>query len=134
MNFQKFHCRKSNVIPNILFRTFRRYATVRAAETMRGARGKNFEPSLMTSRVKRSCHFTTDFKVHPVFKHRSLYNLYTCFTPSFWGPFIGWGPGKIAPPCPPSRRAWLRYAKVRHISYKSVLEHIFARTGSTVYL
>ena len=71
----------------------------RAAETMRGARGKTFEWGLMTS-PREMIHviLPQTLKYIQLFKHRSLYNLYTCFTSSFWGPFIGWGPGQISPP------------------------------------
>ena len=75
---------------------------IRAAETMRGARGKTFELGLMTS-PRKTIHviLPQTLKCIQFFKHRSLYNLHTCFTFSFWGPFIGWGPGQIAPPLAP---------------------------------
>ena len=76
---------------------------IRAAERMSGVQGKMFEWGLMTS-PRKTIHviLPQTLKCIQFFKHRSLYNLYTCFTSSFWGPFIGWGPGQIAPPpCPP---------------------------------
>ena len=75
-------------------------AICRAAKTMRGARGKIFEWGLMMS-PRKTIHviLPQTLKCIQFFKHRSLYNLYTCFTSSFLGPFIGWGPSLVGAPC-----------------------------------
>ena len=99
-------------------------AICRAAKTMRGARGKIFEWGLMTS-PRKTIHviLPQTLKCIQFFKHRSLYNLYTCFTSSFLGPFIGWGPMQIAPPAPPppSRQAWLFVLKLKQHGQEALL-------------
>ena len=45
-------------------------------------------------------NFKKSFYTHPDFNGALLYF-------SNWGPLIGWGPGQVSPPVPPSRRPCL---------------------------
>ena len=73
----------------------------RAAETMRGAWGKNFEWGLMTSPRKTFINVTTDFKVHPVFQ--APFPVQFIYLLHFFvlGALHWLGPGANSPPASP---------------------------------
>ena len=79
----------------------------RAAEAMRGARGKNFERGLMTSPRKTFMSFYHRLKVLPVFQAPFPVQFIYLLHFFILGALHWLGPGaNFPPPCPPpSRRA-----------------------------